>query len=82
MQILLNKILDEIRIFKKSIQRIEFSIEEKLEKDNQGNLTKKSKITSIENSLSNFCEQITQCEVFPTINSTRNINIATIYITK
>jgi len=49
-----DKILDEIQIFKKSIQRLEFLIEEKLEKNNQANLIKKSKITSIESSLLNY----------------------------
>ena len=36
-----DKILDEIRIFKKSIQRLEFLIEESLEKSNQLPFAKK-----------------------------------------
>ena len=49
-----DKILDIIKIFKKSIQRLEFSIEENQEKISQPDFTKKSKITSIENSLLNY----------------------------
>ena len=49
-----DKILDEIKIFKKSIQRLEFSIEENQEKTDQAIFSKKNKITSIENSLLNY----------------------------
>ena len=49
-----DKILDVIKTFKKSIQRIEFLIEENQEKIDQVNFLKKSKITSIENSLLNY----------------------------
>tara|TARA_B100001250_G_scaffold166943_1_gene143702 strand:- start:1656 stop:3047 length:1392 start_codon:yes stop_codon:yes gene_type:complete len=49
-----DKILDEIRIFKKSIQRLEFLIEESLEKSNQLPFAKKNKITPIESSLLNY----------------------------
>jgi len=49
-----DKILDIIKTFKKSIQRLEFSIEENQEKIDQTNFSKKSKITSIENSLLNY----------------------------
>ena len=48
-----DKILDVIRIFKKSIQRLEFQIEETQEKNNQ-NIFSKNKVTSIENSLLNY----------------------------
>jgi len=49
-----DKILDVIKTFKKSIQRLEFSIEENQEKTDQSIFSKKSKITSIENSLLNY----------------------------
>ena len=49
-----DKILDDIKTFKKSIQRIEFLIEESQEKNSQNNFLKKNKITSIENSLLNY----------------------------
>ena len=49
-----DKILDEIKIFKKSIQRLEFLIEESSEISNQLAFTKKNKITPIENSLLNY----------------------------
>ena len=50
-----DKILDIIKTFKKSIQRIEFLIELKEEKSNGDNLQKKNNIvTSIENSLLNY----------------------------
>ena len=49
-----DKILDVIKIFKKSIQRIEFLIEESQEKSNQSVFSRKSKVTSIENSLLNY----------------------------
>ena len=49
-----DKILDVIRTFKKSIQRLEFSIEENQEKTDQAIFSKKNKITSIENSLLNY----------------------------
>jgi chromosomal replication initiator protein len=49
-----DKILDLIKNFKKSIQRIEFLIEENNEKVDQFSKLKKSKITSIENSLLNY----------------------------
>ncbi len=48
-----DKILDLIKTFKKSIQRIEFSIEEIEDKSNQS-LLKKNKVTPIENSLLNY----------------------------
>ena len=49
-----DKILDVIKTFKKSIQRLEFSIEESHEKTDQSIFSKKNKITSIENSLLNY----------------------------
>ncbi len=49
-----DKILDEIKIFKKSIQRLEFLIEESSEKSNQLAFIKKNKITPIESSLLNY----------------------------
>ena len=49
-----DKILDVIKIFKKSIQRLEFLIEENNEKSNQLSYFKKNKITPIENSLLNY----------------------------
>ena len=49
-----DKILDVIKTYKKSIQRLEFIIEEKQEKNANINLIKKSKITSIESSLLNY----------------------------
>ena len=49
-----DKILDVIKKFKKSIQRLEFSIEETQEKSNQFIFSKKNKITAIENSLLNY----------------------------
>ena len=49
-----DKILDEIKIFKKSIQRLEFLIEEVRETSNQSTFLKKNKITPIENSLLNY----------------------------
>jgi len=49
-----DKILDVIKIFKKSIQRIEFLIDENDEKINQATPYKKNKITPIENSLLNY----------------------------
>ena len=49
-----DKILDVIKIFKKSIQRLEFIIEENQETINQTNYSKKNKITPIENSLLNY----------------------------
>ena len=49
-----DKILDLIRTFKKSIQRIEFSIDETDEKLDNSISNKKNKISSIENSLLNY----------------------------
>ena len=49
-----DKILDVIKITKKSIQRIEFSVEETQDKSDQLLFAKKSKVTSIENSLLNY----------------------------
>ena len=49
-----DKILDVIKKFKKSIQRLEFSIEETQEKSNQFIFSKNNKITAIENSLLNY----------------------------
>jgi len=49
-----DKILDIIKIYKKSIQRIEFFIDESQEKLEKPALTKKGQITSIENSLLNY----------------------------
>jgi len=49
-----DKILDVIKTFKKSIQRLEFLIQETNEKSNQTILSKKNKITPIENSLLNY----------------------------
>ena len=49
-----DKILDVIKITKKSIQRIEFLVEETQDKSDQLLFAKKSKVTSIENSLLNY----------------------------
>ena len=49
-----DKILDVIKTFKKSIQRLEFSIEETQEKSDSNTFSKKSTITSIENSFLNY----------------------------
>ena len=49
-----DKMLDVIKAFKRSIQRLEFLIEESREKLDQTSFSKKSKITSIENSLLNY----------------------------
>ena len=49
-----DKILDVIKITKKSIQRIEFSVEETQVKSDQSLFAKRSKVTSIENSLLNY----------------------------
>ena len=46
-----DKILDEIKKFKKSIQRLEFLIEDSSEISNQSTFAKKNKITPIENFL-------------------------------
>ena len=48
-----DKILDVIKITKKSFQRIEFSVEETQDKSDQLLFAKRSKVTSIENSLLN-----------------------------
>ena len=49
-----DKILDVIQTFKRSIQRLEFLIEETQEKSDQFISTKKNKIASIGNSLLNY----------------------------
>ena len=49
-----DKMLDVIKSFKKSIQRLEFLIEDNQEKSDQFSYSKKSKITSIENSVLNY----------------------------
>jgi len=49
-----DKILDIIKTFKKSIQRIEFSIEESKERSDKIDFRKNSQISSIENSLLNY----------------------------
>ena len=49
-----DKILDVIKTFKKSIQRLELSIEETQEKSDSNIFSKKSTITSIENSFLNY----------------------------
>jgi len=49
-----DKILDIIKKFKQSIQRIEFFIEENLEKSEKSILSKRKQITSIESSLLNY----------------------------
>ncbi len=49
-----DKILDIIKTYKKSIQRIEFLIEESTEKPEKSIFSKKSPITSIESSLLNY----------------------------
>ena len=49
-----DKILDIIKTFKKSIQRIEFLIEETQEKSDKSTFSKKTQITSIESSLLNY----------------------------
>ena len=46
--------MDIIKTFKKSIQRIEFLIEENQEKSNKSLFSKKNQVTSIENSLLNY----------------------------
>jgi len=49
-----DKMLDVIKTFKKSIQRLEFLIDETNEKSSQFTFSKKNKITSIENSPLNY----------------------------
>ena len=49
-----DKMLDVIKTFKKSIQRLEFLIDETNEKSGQFTFSKKNKITSIENSPLNY----------------------------
>ena len=49
-----DKMLDIIKTFKKSIQRIEFLIDETHEKTDKSPFSKKSQVTSIENSLLNY----------------------------
>jgi len=49
-----DKILDVIKTFKKSIQRLEFLIEDTQEKTDQTIFSKNNKITPIENSLLNY----------------------------
>ena len=49
-----DKILDIIKTFKKSIQRIEFLIEETQEKSDKSFFSKKNQVTSIENSILNY----------------------------
>ena len=49
-----DKILDIIKTFKKSIQRIEFLIEETQEKSDKSVFSKKNQVTSIENSILNY----------------------------
>ena len=49
-----DKILDVIKVFKRSIQRLEFLIEENNELANQSISSKKNKVTPIENSLLNY----------------------------
>ena len=49
-----DKILDIIKTFKKSIQRIEFLIEETQEKSTNSEFTDRKYVTRIENSLSNY----------------------------
>ena len=49
-----DKILDIIKTFKKSIQRIEFIIEDSQEKNLKTNIGKNNQITPIENSLLNY----------------------------
>ena len=49
-----DKMLDVIKTFKKSIQRLEFLIDETNEKSGQFTFSKKNKITTIENSLLNY----------------------------
>jgi len=49
-----DKILDIIKMHKKSILRIEFLIEENLDKNNQSSYLKKNKVTSLDSSLLNY----------------------------
>ena len=49
-----DKILDIIKTFKKSIQRIEFLIDETQEKSDKSAFPKKNQVTSMENSLLNY----------------------------
>ena len=49
-----DKILDIIKTFKKSIQRIEFQIEENLERTDKSVFLRKNQVSSIENSLLNY----------------------------
>ena len=49
-----DKLLDLIKVFKKSIQRIEFLIEDINEQNNESSLIKKNKVTSIQSSLLNY----------------------------
>ncbi len=49
-----DKLLDIIKTFKKSIERIEFSINENQERTTKADFSKKNQVTSIENSLLNY----------------------------
>tara|TARA_B100000029_G_scaffold138284_1_gene133248 strand:+ start:3321 stop:4709 length:1389 start_codon:yes stop_codon:yes gene_type:complete len=49
-----DKILDIIKTFKKSIQRIEFLIEENQEKSKKFDFSDKKQVTSIQNSIANY----------------------------
>tara|TARA_B100001123_G_scaffold198634_1_gene225935 strand:- start:96 stop:1484 length:1389 start_codon:yes stop_codon:yes gene_type:complete len=49
-----DKILDIIKTFKKSIERIEFSIDETKEKLTKSDFTNRERVTSIENTLLNY----------------------------
>ena len=49
-----DKILDIIKTFKKSIQRIEFLIEETQDKSDKSTFSKKNQVTSIEDSILNY----------------------------
>ena len=56
-----DKILDIIKKFKKSIQRIEFLIEETQDKSDKPVFSKKNQITSIESSILNYNRFNTNC---------------------
>jgi len=56
-----DKILDVIQIYKQSIQRIEFLIEDLQERSDPTNLSKKNKITSIQSSLLNYNRFSSNC---------------------
>ena len=59
-----DKMLDVIKRFKKSIQRIEFLIEETQEKSDKSTFQKRKQVTSIENSLCQIYYQKRKKKIF------------------